>query len=49
MIAVANSARERLGRTRREPRETVNQRALGDRAGEAVIGGGQRGGVHAGK
>ena len=29
--------------------ETVNQRALGDRAGEAVVGGSQRGRVHAGK
>jgi hypothetical protein len=30
-------------------RETVNQGALGDCAREAVIGGGQRGGVHAGE
>src|ERR1700730_1191805 len=30
-------------------RQSVNQGALGDRAGETVIGGGQRGGVHAGK
>ena len=47
MIAVVNSAMDRVGRTQSRAREPVDQRALRDRAGEAVVGGGQRGGVHA--